>query len=68
MTEKQDAINHAHMIFLEQCSKLPYNTERAYIKVQLSDCELFIPCKHQDENIMQKTKIAFTNIATIARY
>lgn len=68
MTEKQDAINHAHMIFEDQISKLPYNKERAYVRVQLSDCELYIPCKHQDEKLMEKTKRAFQNIATIARY
>ena len=68
MTERQDAINHAHMIFLEQCSKLPYNREKAYVKIQLSDCVLYVPCKHRDDALMEKTKIAFSNIATIARY
>lgn len=66
MTEKQDIIDHARRLFKKEMDLLPYNTLTSYVKVQLRDSELWVPCTSRDTEVMERTKDKLTKLASLA--
>lgn len=64
----KEIIEKSDAVFRQMITALPHNTNQVYLKLQLKDCELYIPSNNTDGMKLQSEKRAYDTLIKYAGY